>query len=123
MDLSASLSYSNGMTSMPGQSHFNCFVSEVNTYSGAVGNAISNYWPEGGSSSPFRITFEAQPAFDAEIMRRSFANSSTLTLITETNLNWICRHYSEITDDSNEKVFIRYPRIVLIAVDEIVSLN
>jgi hypothetical protein len=123
MDLSASLSYSNGFTSMSGQAFFTCYLTSQSSYSSAAGDTLSIYWPEEQNGSPYRLNFELTSAYDGELMRRSFANSSTLTLTTETNLNWICRHYSEITDDSNEKVFIRYPRIVLTAVDEIVSLN
>jgi hypothetical protein len=89
MDLSASLSYSNGNTSMPGHSLFACFLTSSANYSEAAGNSDSIFWPAATLSVPYRLTFESLSASSDELMRRSFANSSTLTLITETNLNWI----------------------------------
>ncbi len=123
MDLSALLVYSNGNTAMAGNPQLGCFLTSSSSYIEAAGSADSNYWPEAPTTSPFRVSFESQAATSDEIMKRTFSLQSTLTLTESKSLKLICRHYSEVIDDSNEKIFIRYPRLILTAVDEIVTLN
>jgi hypothetical protein len=123
MDLSASLNYSNGNTAMAGQSLLGCFLTTSTSYVGAASDSTSILWPEGGNTTPFRVSFESQAANTEEILKRSLASQSTLTFATSTQIKWICRHYSLVADDPYEHVIIRYPRIILTAVDELVTLS
>jgi hypothetical protein len=123
MDLSASLNYSNGNTTMAGNPILGCYLTSESNYSGAAGNSGSDYWPELNNTTPFRVTFESQSASTEEIMKRTLSSQSTLILSESKTLKLICRHYSEIINDSAEQVIIRYPRLILTAVDEIVTLN
>ncbi len=123
MDLSASLNYSNGNTSMAGNPQLGCFVTEGSNYTDASTTGSLNFWPEVNGTTPFRISFEAQSATIDEIMRRSYSAKSALDLASSKTIKLICRHYSEIMNDSNEQVIIRYPRLILTAVNEIVTLN
>jgi hypothetical protein len=123
MDFSSSVAYSNANTSMAGPAQFSCFITESSTYTDASTNAQSNYWPELSSATPVRISFESIAATSDEIMKRSFAGSTVIDIAQDKTLRLICRHFSEIADDTNEKVTIRYPRIILTAVDELVTLS
>ena len=123
MDMSASLNYSNGNTSMAGDSYFGCFLSTANTYTDTAIDSATVIWPEVGNATPYRVSFESHAATSDEVMRRSFSSTSILNFDNQTSMKWVCRHYSLVIDDSNEKVIIRYPRIVLTAVNEIVTLN
>ena len=123
MDLSASLNYSNGNTAMAGQSLLGCFLTTSDSYVGAASDSTSILWPEGGNTTPFRVSFESQAANTEEILKRSLASQSTLTFATSTQIRWICRHYSLVANDPNEQVIIRYPRIILTAVNELVTLT
>jgi hypothetical protein len=118
MDFSSSVAYSNANTSMAGPAQFSCFITESSTYTDASTNAQSNYWPELSSATPVRISFESIAATSDEIMKRSFAGSTVIDIAQDKTLRLICRHFSEIADDTNEKVTIRYPRIILTAVNE-----
>ena len=123
MDLSASLNYSNGNTAMAGDSYFGCFVSSANTYTDAATDASTVFWPDVNNGTPHRVSFENHGATTDEVMRRTFEATSTLTLVSSTTLKWTCRHYSLVGNDANEQVIIRYPRIILTAVDELVTLS
>lgn len=123
MDLSASLNYSNGNTSMVGHPQINCLITSGSSYTDAVTTQTNNYWPEVATGNPFRVSFESHAATSDEIMKRSFSAQSSLSLAQETTLKFVCYHYSLIANDSNEQVIIRYPRLILTAVDEIVTLN
>jgi hypothetical protein len=123
MDFSSSVAYSNANTSMAGPAQFSCFITESSTYTDASTNAQSNYWPELSSATPVRISFESIAATSDEIMKRSFAGSTVIDIAQDKTLRLICRHFSEIADDTNEKVTIRYPRIILTAVNELVTLS
>ena len=123
MDFSSSVAYSNANTSMAGPSQFSCFITESTNYTDASTNSATNYWPELGSATPLRISFESQAATSDEIMKRTFSATSVLTFDQSKTLRLICRHFSEIADDTNEMVTVRYPRIILTAVDELVALN
>jgi len=123
MDISASLNYSNANTSMAGNPQLGCFLTEGSNYTDASGNSALNYWPDRNSTNPYRVSFEAMAATPDEIMKRSYSANSSLALSESKNLKLICRHYSTISDDSNEQVIIRYPRLILTAVNEIVTLN
>jgi hypothetical protein len=123
MDFSSSVAYSNANTSMAGPAQFSCFITESSTYTDASTNAQSNYWPELSSATPVRISFESIAATSDEIMKRSFAGSTVIDIAQDKTLRLICRHFSEIADDTNEKVTIRYPRIILTAVNELVTLT
>ena len=123
MDLSASLNYSNGNTAMAGDSYFGCFVSSANTYTDAATDASTVFWPDVNNGTPHRVSFENHGATTDEIMRRTFEATSTLTLVSSTTLKWTCRHYSLVGNDANEQVIIRYPRIILTAVNELVTLS
>jgi hypothetical protein len=123
MDFSSSVAYSNANTSMAGPAQFSCFITESSTYSDASTNAQSNYWPELSSATPVRISFESIAATSDEIMKRSFAGSTAIDIAQDKTLRLICRHFSEIANDTNEQVIIRYPRIILTAVNELVTLG
>lgn len=123
MDLSATLGYSNGMTSMVGHPQLGCYLTESSSYSDAATNANLNHWPEANSANPNRLSFESQASTSDEIMKRSFSGQAVFDFATTKTLRLICRHYSEIMNDSNEQVIIRYPRLILTAVNEIVTLN
>ena len=123
MDLSASLNYSNGNTSMAGNPQLGCFLTEGSNYSDASGNPDLNYWPDRNSTNPYRVSFESMAATPDEIMKRTYSGISSLDLSESKTLKLICRHYSTISDDLNEQVIIRYPRLILTAVNEIVTLN
>jgi hypothetical protein len=123
MDFSSSVAYSNANTSMAGPSQFSCFITESTNYTDASTNAATNYWPELGAATPLRISFESQAATSDEIMKRTFSATSVLTFDQSKTLRLICRHFSEIADDTNEMVTVRYPRIILTAVDELVTLS
>jgi hypothetical protein len=123
MDLSASLNYSNASGAMSGMALLACFVTTSSNYVDAATTAASNFWPEFNNASPYRISFESMAAAGDEIMKRSMTGTNGLTLNSQTTLKWICRHYSSVADDANEQVIIRYPRIILTAVDELVTLS
>jgi hypothetical protein len=123
MDLSASVNYSNGNTSMVGHPQLGCFLTEGSNYTEASTNSLLNHWPEKSSTNPNRVSFEPQSATSDEIMKRTFNAQSILEIDTQKTLKLICRHYSDLIDDSSEQVRIRYPRLILTAVDEIVTLN
>ncbi len=123
MDFSSSVAYSNANTSMAGPSQFSCFITESTNYTDASTNPATNYWPELGSATPLRISFESQAATSDEIMKRTFSASTVLTIDQSKTIGFICRHFSEIADDANEQVIIRYPRIILTAVNELVTLS
>ena len=123
MSISALLVYSNGNTSMAGQPQLNCFLTSGASYADAVSTPVNNFWPEVGTANPFRISFESQAATSDEIMKRTYSTESTLTLNQEKSLRFVCYHFSSVANDSNEQVIIRYPRLILTAVNEIVTLN
>lgn len=123
MDFSSSVAYSNANTSMAGPAQFSCFITESSTYTDASTNAQSNYWPELSSATPVRISFESIAATSDEIMKRSFTGSTAIDIAQDKTLRLICRHFSEIANDTNEQVIIRYPRIILTAVNELVTLG
>jgi hypothetical protein len=123
MDLSASLNYSNGNTAMAGDSYFGCFITTSASYTGAATDATTVIWPESNNATPFRVSFENHSATSDEVMRRTFNSSNILTLASSTAVVWACRHYSLVMDDANERIIIRYPRIILTAVDELVTLS
>ncbi len=123
MDLSASLNYSNGNTAMAGDSYFGCFITTSASYTGAATDATTVIWPESNNATPFRVSFENHSATSDEVMRRTFNSSNTLTLASSASVVWACRHYSLVGNDPNEQVIIRYPRIILTAVNELVTLT
>ena len=123
MDLSASLNYSNRSTSMSGMANFACFLTSSSNYVDAATTPDTNLWPEVNNASPFRLSFEIHAASGDEVMKRSFSNTGLVNLASSTSVKWLCRHYSSVADDPNEQIIIRYPRLVLTAVDEIVALN
>jgi hypothetical protein len=123
MSIESGLSYSNATSAMSGFATLNCFLSSSSNYGDSASTPESNFWPSLNSISGNRITFENQAASSEEIMRKSLSGNGILDLSASTSLNLICKHYSSISDDSNEKVTFYNPRIILTAVDEIVSLN
>jgi Collagen triple helix repeat (20 copies) len=123
MSIESGLSYSNANTSMSGYETLNCFVTSSTTYGDAASIAESNVWPTNGVASGHRITFENMAASPDEIMRKSLSGNGILELTDPISLNLICKHFSSISDDSNEKITFYNPRIILTAVDEIVTLN
>ncbi len=123
MDLSALLNYSNGNTAMAGDSYLGCYLSTANSYVGAASDSSTVLWPEAGNMTPHRVSFENHSATSEEVMKQTFSASEGMSLNISTSIYWVCRHYSTIADDSNEQVIIRYPRLILTAVDEIVTLN
>jgi hypothetical protein len=123
MTVESGLSYSNAATAMSGFANLNCFLTSSSSYGDAASLADTNYWPLKGYVASHRITFENQPSNSEEIMRKSFSGNGILDLSASTSLNLICKHYSSISDDANEKVTFYNPRIILNAVDEIVTLN
>jgi hypothetical protein len=123
MSLESGLSYSNAATAMSGFETLNCVLTSSTTYGDAATSPESNYWPTANSSSGNKITFDNQPANSEQIMFKPLSGNGTLDLGASTSLNLICKHYSSISDDSNEKVTFYNPRIMLTAVDEIVTLN
>jgi Collagen triple helix repeat (20 copies) len=123
ISIESGLSYSNANTSMSGYETLNCFLTTSTTYGDAATIAESNVWPISGVAAGNRITFENQAASSEEIMRKSLSGNGILELSDLTSLNLICKHHSSISDDANEKVTFYNPRIILTAVDEIVTLN
>ncbi len=123
MDLSALLNYSNGNTAMAGQPQLNCLVTSGSSYTDAVTTQTNNYWPEVATGNPFRVSFESYAATSDEIMKRTFSAKSSISLTQDTALKFVCYHFSSVANDSSEQVIIRYPRLILTAVDEIVTLN
>jgi hypothetical protein len=123
MSIESGLSYSNASTAMSGFETLNCFLTSSATYGYAATIPESNYWPIANSASGNKITFDNQAANSEQIMFKSLSGNGILDLSSSTSLNLICKHYSSISDDANEKVTFYNPRIVLTAVDEIVTLN
>ena len=122
MDLSASLNYSNASGAMSGMATLGCYLTSSTSYLDAATTPESNYWPELRNGSPYRVSFENMAASGDEIMKRSLAGSGVIAFNNSTTVKWICRHYSAVADDPNEQVIIRYPRIILTAVNELVTL-
>jgi hypothetical protein len=122
MDLSASLNYSNASGAMSGMATLGCYLTLSTSYVDAATTPESNFWPELRNGSPYRVSFENMAASGDEIMKRSLAGSGVIALDNSTNVKWVCRHYSAVADDPNEQVIIRYPRIILTAVNELVTL-
>lgn len=123
MSIESGLSYSNANTAMSGYETLNCFLTSSATYGDAASIAESNFWPIAGVAAGNRITFENQPASSDQIMRRPLSGNGTLDLNASTALNFICKHFSSVSDDTNESITFYNPRIILTAVDEIVALN
>lgn len=123
MSLESGLSYSNATSAMSGFETLNCYLTSSSTYGDAASVAESNYWPSLNSVAGNRITFENQPASSDQIMRRPLSGNGTLDLNSSTALNFICKHFSSVSDDPNESITFYNPRIILTAVDEIVALN
>jgi hypothetical protein len=124
MSIESGLSYTNAGTSMPGFSYLSCFLTSSSTYLDAAATfPESNFWPTPNNSSPARVTFEVQSASSEQIMFKPLSGNGTLSILGPVTLNLICRHYSSVSDDSSEKVTLYNPRIILTAVDELVTLS
>ena len=123
MSLSASLNYSNGNTSMLGNSNLSCYLTTASSFIDAASDTSTVIWPELNNGTPFRISFESHAATSDEVMRRVFSGDSSLSFDSPTSIKWVCRHSSSVADDPNEQVIIRYPRLILTAVDQLVTLN
>jgi hypothetical protein len=123
MSIESGLSYSNANTAMSGYETLNCYLTSSSNYGDAASTADSNHWPVLGAAAGNRVTFENQAASSDQIMRRPLSGNGYLDLSGSTALNLICKHFSSVTDDPNESITFYNPRIILTAVDEIVTLN
>jgi hypothetical protein len=123
MGIEGGLSYSNANSPMSGFGILNCFLTSSSSYGDAASIAESNFWPITGVAAGHRVTFENQAANSEQILFKPLSGIGTISINASTSLNLICKHFSSVSDDVNEKVTFYNPRIILTAVDEIVKLN
>jgi hypothetical protein len=123
MSIESGLSYSNAATAMSGFAILNCYLTSSLSYGDATSDTKTIYWPNYDNLGQQKITFENQAASADPILFKEFSGNGTLELSTNTSLKLTCKNSSSITDDPNESITFYNPRIILTAVDEIVTLN
>ena len=124
MNLSSSISFMNYSATMPNTISLNCFLSSNNNYTDAAAlKPENNYWPVLGNGSPYKVSFVPQsPTYD-EIDFKSFSGTGLLLLTESTAVNLICAHRVDSSPNTGQKVTFYAPRLILTAVNEIVTLN
>jgi hypothetical protein len=123
MSIESGLSYSNAATAMSGFETLACLLTSSTSLDLASSNTNTIHWPQSGEYVLNKVSFENQAANSEKIMFRPLSGNGALTLPDSSSLNFICKHSSSGTDDPNESITFYNPRIILTAVDEIVSLN
>jgi hypothetical protein len=123
LDVSAMVQYRSD-TDHAGAAFLNCVISSQSTYTAALADRSSIFWPKQGNfTRPYQISF--QPSKAAYGQTENMSGSSVVTVPGGQTLSFVCgmdqgRSGSELDD---EAMYILYLSLIFTAVDESVVIG